>query len=74
LNWLPLNANDYLEQLRTKRILLIHGKNDISINSSRSSKFYNELKEIGWNIIFNETEDDHSSVKSTTFSKITSWI
>jgi len=69
-----LNVNDYLEKLKTKRILLIHGKEDISINYNSSRKFYSELKDLGGDIGYEETDDNHSSIKLNSFKKVVSWI
>ncbi len=69
-----LNANDYLKQLKTKKILLIHGIEDTSINYNHSKIFYSKLKRLGGNIDYVETKDNHSSIKLNSFEKIISWI
>lgn len=71
---LILNANDYLESLKKKRILLIHGKEDKSINYNRSKKFYSNLENLGGDIDYLETKDNHNSIKINSFEEICSWI
>jgi predicted esterase len=69
-----LNANDYLGKLKEKRILLIHGTKDISVNYNRSKKFYLELKNFMGEIDYEETKDNHSNIKLNSFEKVISWI
>lgn len=74
LNGSILNASDYLEQLKTKKILLVHGTEDTSINYNRSKIFYSILKNLGGDIDYVETDDNHSSIKLNSFEKVISWI
>jgi len=69
-----LNANDYFEKLKTKKILLLHGTQDTSINYNRSKKFCSKLKDLGGDINYEETGDTHSNIKLNSFRKILSWI
>ena len=69
-----LNANEYIDKLKSRDILLIHGRSDTSVNFNRSKEFVNELKAQGGRIEYVETDDDHSGVKSSSFEKIVSWI
>lgn len=69
-----LNANNYLEELKTKKILIIHGTEDTSINYNRSKQFYSIIKNLGSDIDYVETSDNHSNIKLNSFKKIISWI
>ncbi len=71
---LMLNANDYLEKLKTKKILIVHGTKDVSINYNRSKQFYLMLKNLGCNISYVETNDNHSNIKLNSFKTQVSWI
>lgn len=73
-NGLILNANDYLEKLKTKKILIIHGTEDISINYNQSKQFYFILKNLGGDIDYVETKDNHSNIKLNSFGTLISWI
>jgi predicted esterase len=69
-----INAVDYSEKLKNKKILLLHGEADTSVNYNRSKNFYEELKKSGSDIVYNQTEDTHSTIKLNSFEKIISWI
>jgi len=69
-----LNAIDYLEKLKTKKILIIHGIEDTSINYMRSKNFCSSLKNLGCDVDYVETDDNHSNIKFNSFEKIVSWI
>ena len=69
-----LNASDYLGKLKTKKILIIHGTGDASINYNRSKQFYFILKNLGSDVVYMETNNNHSDIKLNSFRKIVSWI
>jgi predicted esterase len=69
-----LNADNYFEKLKNKKILLLHGKNDSSVNFHRSEKFYFRLKDLGGDIYYEQTEDNHSSINLNSFEKVSSWL
>jgi len=73
INGSNLNANDYFIQLKSKKILLIHGVQDTSINYNRSKEFFSKLKNLRGDIDYLETNDSHSSLKLNSFEKIISW-
>ena len=69
-----INASDYLNKLKNKRILLMHGKKDKTVLSKQSKNFYEKLKKINDEISYYETEDTHSEIKYNSYKKILSWI
>ena len=69
-----LNANDYLEELKTKKILIIHGTEDTSTNYNQSKEFYSILKNLGGDIDYVETKENHSDIKLNSFKTVVSWI
>lgn len=71
---LMLNASDYLEKLKLKKILVIHGVGDSSINYNRSKQFYHTLKNLGGNVDYIETKDSHNTIKLNSFRTLVSWI
>jgi len=74
LNGHGLNVSEYIDKLRSREILLIHGRSDTSVNFNRSREFANELKARGGRIEYVETDDDHGGVKLSSFEKNVSWI
>jgi esterase/lipase len=71
---LNINPVDYLDKLKLKKIFLIHGIKDNSVNFNCSRIFYETLSKIGGDVTYEETADDHSSIKLNSFENIISWI
>jgi len=69
-----LNAIDYIEKLKNKKIFLIHGNKDKSVNYNKSRRFYFKLKTLGADISYLQTEDNHSNVKFNSISNIVLWM
>lgn len=69
-----LNVDSYFEKLKAKKILIMHGAKDTSVNHNRSEEFCSKLKNLGGDICYEKTEDDHSSIKLNSFEKVSSWI
>jgi len=69
-----LNASIYLNNLKSQKILLIHGNADTSVNCSNTEKFYLKLKTLKGDVKYEETNDNHSNIKASSFERIISWI
>lgn len=70
-----INPIDFTEKLNTKKILLIHGKKDQSVDIEKTRNFYLKLKEHNKNVKFIEFNDaDHSNIRDKSIDKIINWI
>ncbi|MBT3691116.1 prolyl oligopeptidase family serine peptidase [Candidatus Woesearchaeota archaeon] len=69
---IDVNPVDYVDNLRNKRILLIHGKNDNSVSCNRTKEFYEKLN--SEKSVYKETEDNHSRIKENSIPAVISWI
>ncbi len=69
-----INPADYIDKLKAKDVLILHGKKDKSVSYKKSRLFFGKIKGNSRFSKYIETEDDHSTIKEGSIQEIISWI